>query len=78
MGSTVIITGGSDPNGRLVSEYNEAGFIKYLPPLQQGRGMHGCSYYDNDDGTKVTWILIILSSHFSSDTSCRWWPCMVK
>ena len=74
MGSTVIITGGTSPNEKLVSEYNEAGFIKYLPPLRQGRYNHGCSYYENDDGTKVIWILITLYSHFSSDTSCRWWP----
>ena len=53
MGNTVIITGGADSK-RLVSEYNEDGFIKYLPPLQgEGRNEHGCSYYKNHLGSKV-------------------------
>ena len=54
MGSTVIITGGSSSK-RLVGEYNETGFIKYLPPLQgEGRYGHGCSYYNNKQGGKVS------------------------
>ena len=53
MGNTVIITGGS-LSFRLVGEYNEDGFIKYLPPLQgDGRYAHGCSYYNSNQGGKV-------------------------
>merc|ERR1712228_596098 len=55
LGSSVLLTGGwdgSDVTTR-VSEYNVAGFVRDLPPLQQGRDNHGCSYYDNDDGTKT-------------------------
>lgn len=52
MGSTVIITGGYWSK-RIVSEYNEAGFIKHLEPMQTGRYTHGCSYFENNDGTKV-------------------------
>ena len=37
----------------IVSQYNESGWVSDLPDLLQGRSGHGCSYYDNDDGTKV-------------------------
>ena len=36
-----------------MSEYGEAGFIRYLPDLNQGRGYHGCSYYEDGEGRKV-------------------------
>merc|ERR1712241_133804 len=53
LGTTVVITGGS-ASKRLVGEYNEDGFIKYLPPLQgEGRYTHGCSYYKNNEGFKT-------------------------
>ena len=36
-------------------EYSEAGPTgRYLPQLLQGRYLHGCSSYDNDEGTKVS------------------------
>ena len=40
-------------NPTRVSEYNEAGWVRDLPDLLQGRRNHGCTYYNNDDGTKV-------------------------
>ena len=45
-----------------MSQYNEAGWVGDLPELQEGRYHHGCSYFDNDDGTKVDWQLLILVS----------------
>ena len=37
-----------------VSEYSQSGFTRDLPQLQQGRGQgHGCSYFENEAGTKV-------------------------
>ena len=45
------MTGGLSSD--LVSEYSESGFTRYLPQLQQGRIDHGCSYYENEEGTKV-------------------------
>ena len=51
----MILTGGVDSRGEprnMVSEYSESGFT-HLPQLQQGRGDHGCSYFDNEEGTKV-------------------------
>ena len=60
IGSNVILTGGFSnyqqrPSGpsNLVSEYSESGFTRYLPQLQQGRRDHGCSYFENEEGTKV-------------------------
>merc|ERR1711971_446498 len=47
LGSTVVVTGGDSPNDRLVGQYNETGFIKYLPSLLQERYGHGCSFYNN-------------------------------
>ena len=52
LGSTVLITGGK-LTLTTVSQYNEAGWLGDLPELQQERRSHGCSYYDNDEGTKV-------------------------
>ena len=50
----MILTGGLDgrPVNR-VSEYSQSGFTRDLPELQQGRRVHGCSYFENEDGTKV-------------------------
>ena len=36
---------------KTVTEYNEDGFLRDL--LQESRQDHGCSYFANDDGTKV-------------------------
>ena len=58
LGSSVVITGGveyNNPFGTIptVSQYNEAGWVRDLPDLLQGRYWHGCSSYDNNEGTKV-------------------------
>ena len=52
LGSSVILTGGRDTY-TTVTEYNEDGFVRDLPPLQEGRWTHGCSYFNNNQGTKV-------------------------
>ena len=52
LGSSVIITGG-DFTLTTASQYNETGWLGDLPDLQQGRRGHGCSSYNNDEGTKV-------------------------
>ena len=52
LGSSVVLTGGDFTLTR-VSQYNEAGWVRDLPDLLQERNRHGCSYYNNDDGTKV-------------------------
>ena len=55
MGDTVILTGGAEvdkPTSR-VSVYNVTGFINNMEPLNRARHRHACSYYDNDDNTKV-------------------------
>ena len=48
----MILTGGAYSYNR-VSEYSESGFTRDLPQLQQGRLQHGCSYFENEEGTKV-------------------------
>jgi len=53
LGSSVITTGGGSTDTRRVTEYNEAGWVRDLPPLRTGRGRHGCSYFVNDKGTKT-------------------------
>ena len=55
MGSSVIITGGAY-NPTTVSQYNEAGWVRDLPDLLQGRENHGCSYYDNSQGSQVRYL----------------------
>ena len=55
LGSSVLITGGQDSGTATarVTEYNEAGYVRDLPSFRQERWLHGCSYYDNDEGTMV-------------------------
>jgi len=53
LGSSVILTGGYYNPRTRVTEYNEAGWVRDLPDLLQGRYSHGCSYYDNNEGTKT-------------------------
>ena len=48
----MILTGGRFYPNR-VSEYSETGFTRDLPQLLQGRYKHGCSYFENEEGTKV-------------------------
>ena len=48
----MILTGGQYSLQR-VSEYSESGFTRDLHHLQQGRVNHGCSYFENEEGTKV-------------------------
>ena len=48
----MILTGGYYSPKR-VSEYSETGFTRDLPQLLQGRNNHGCSYFENEEGTKV-------------------------
>ena len=48
----VITTGGYPPD-KAVVEYNEDGFVKYLPDLTEPRYAHGCSSYLDDDQNDV-------------------------
>ena len=48
----MILTGGQYSLNK-VSEYSESGFTRDLPQLQQGREDHGCSYFENEERTKV-------------------------
>ena len=50
--TSVILTGGLYTLTK-VTEYSETGYLRDLPQLQQGRDMHGCSYFENDMGSKV-------------------------
>ena len=52
MGTSVILTGGRYTH-TTVSQYNQAGWVRDLPDLLQGRYYHGCSYYDNNEGSQV-------------------------
>ena len=48
----ILTGGGSRPRNR-VSEYSQSGFTRDLPQLLTGREDHGCSYFENEEGTKV-------------------------
>jgi len=52
LGTSVILTGGYYYPTR-VTEYNEAGWVRDLPDLLQGRWNHGCSYYNNKEGSQT-------------------------
>ena len=49
----MILTGDYYDSRNRVSEYSETGFTRDLPQLLQGRYNHGCSYFENEEGTKV-------------------------
>ena len=55
----MILTGGQHSLNR-VSEYSESGFNRNLPQLQQGRSSHGCSYFDNEEKTKVDIVILVV------------------
>ena len=80
MGSSVILTGGwDDVNVARVTEYSEVGFIKDFPSLQQKREFHGCSYYENNEGTNVDIVINycdggLFMSIYILDTARIWWP----
>ena len=60
LGATVLITGGYY-SPTIVAEYSEDGYLRDLPHLLQGRWKHGCSYYNNQQGSKVYWIWLIFN-----------------
>ena len=62
VGDHYIVTGGfeyseDDKALETVAEYSQAGFVRYLPNMIQGRSYHACSYFTNGDGETVRIIL---------------------
>ena len=63
----MVVTGGY-PGKTRVSTYLQSGWARDLPYLNTGRFAHGCTFYQNEDGTKVKKIqfwhlnVILLSS----------------
>ena len=49
-----------------VTVYSESGYMDDLPNLNEGRYDHGCSYYLNDDNTKV-----VTACHSSPHTNLQ-------
>lgn len=77
-GDTVIITGGKSGQ-TAVSEYSEAGYLRPLPSLQKCRYNHGCSYYENSEGTKTFLVTggeggcgILSSTELLEETATSW------
>ena len=71
LGSTVLLTGGGNVQGNrafnIVSEYDQRKKLRDLPQLLQGRYNHGCSYFEDEEGTKVeissnSWGVIIFQT----------------
>ena len=54
LGPTMLVTGGgtNDTYTRVI-EYSETGYVRDLPELNDPRYYHGCSYFNNDQGTRV-------------------------
>ena len=54
LGPTMLVTGGgTNETFTRVVQYSETGYVRDLPRLNHPRYYHGCSYFDNDQGTKV-------------------------
>merc|ERR1719378_1971379 len=77
MGSSALLTGGLY-SANEVSEYNQNGYQRKLPQLLPGRFYHGCSYFDNEDGTKTFLVTggyngdYISSTELLLETSSNW------
>ena len=77
LGSTMLVTGGgtNDTFTRVV-QYSETGYVRDLPRLNHARYYHGCSYFDNDQGTKVHSVIFHISDKVKlgdvSDISGNW------
>ena len=56
MGDHVIVTGGVDSYGtdKVVSVYDEGGWVEDWPQLNTGRRAHGCGHYVNSYSKEVT------------------------
>ena len=52
LGSKVILTGGYQGT-RVITYYQDLSYDEKLPHLLGVRLDHGCSFFDNADGTKV-------------------------
>ena len=61
-GSTFLLTGGYYTK-RLASRYDATGWIEDLDPLLSDHYLHGCTQYENSDGSKVlslSWCLSMM------------------
>ena len=76
-----VVTGGynsSEPDNALetVAEYSQAGFVRYLPNMIQGRYRHACSSFINVNGETVGIFLFHknddLDQLISGHTCNRW------
>ena len=59
IGDKFVVTGGRNvSNGHAgintVAEYSQAGFVRYLPPMNTPRRSHACSKYVTDNGETVS------------------------
>ena len=56
MGDHVIVTGGVESYGtdKVVSVYDEGGWVEDWPQLNTGRRNHGCGHYVNSYSKEVT------------------------
>ena len=74
----VVITGGYDTMTR-VSRYEESGFVRNMPSLNNGRDNHGCtSFLSGGQQVRLTtwchtWILMTPSSGVDGDRWTGWW-----
>ena len=57
MGDHVIVTGGAESYGtdKVVSVYDEGGWVEDWPQLNTGRSAHGCGHYVNSYSKEVTY-----------------------
>ena len=54
LGPTMLVTGGGhNASFTRVIEYSETGYVRDWPRLNEARYYHGCSYFTNDQGTRV-------------------------
>ena len=61
LGDSYVVTGGYF-SGRKVTQYSLSGEVTYLADLQQGRGVHACTSFIDDDGVTVSLVVNIMKN----------------
>ena len=60
LGDSYVVTGGLYSLQR-VAQYSLTGEVTYLADLQQGRGVHACTSFIEDNGVMVSLVVNIIN-----------------
>ena len=62
LGDSYVVTGGVNSLQK-VAQYSLAGEVTYLADLQEGRAVHACTSFIDDDGVTVSLVVNIIKKN---------------